>query len=136
MRRDHDGWYYFLDRKKDALRRSGENISSFEVEQVLLSHPAVAQAAVYAVPSDTAEDEVMAALVLDESAQATPAEIAEFCDPRLPYFAVPRYIDIRDFLPTTQTAKIQKNILRAQGVTPSTWDGGPSNFKARTRTAR
>lgn len=136
MRRDADGWFYFLDRKKDALRRSGENVSSYEVEQVLLAHPAVTEAAVYAAPSDTAEDEVMAAIVLEKGATATPAEIIAFAEPRLPYFSVPRYVDIRDALPKTQTAKVQKNVLRAQGVTATTWDRGPSGRKARAERAQ
>ena len=133
MRRDEDGWYYFLDRLKDAIRRSGENISSFEVEQVLLSHPAVFEAAVYAVPADLSEDEVMAAVVLEPGKEATPEDILAWCEPRLAYFAVPRYVDIKPSLPKTQTEKVQKQALRSEGVTAATFDRGPSGRRMRER---
>jgi acyl-CoA synthetase (AMP-forming)/AMP-acid ligase II len=78
---------------RNAIRRRGENISSFEVEQVLLSHPAVANAAAFPVCSPLAEDEVMAAVILQPGQQLTEAQLIEFCEPRLPYFAVPRYLE-------------------------------------------
>ncbi len=87
--RQSDGYFRFVDRLKDAIRRRGENISSFEVEQVLLSHPAVANAAAFPVRSPLAEDEVMAAVILHPGRQLTEAELIAFCEPRLPYFAVP-----------------------------------------------
>jgi crotonobetaine/carnitine-CoA ligase len=118
--RDADGTFRFVDRIKDAIRRRGENVSSWEVEQVLLSHPAVAQAAVYPVRSELAEDEVMAALVLKEKVGA--AEICAWCETRLPKFAIPRYIDIAEDLPRTENGKVQKFRLRERGVTPATWD--------------
>jgi crotonobetaine/carnitine-CoA ligase len=133
MRQDEEGWYYFLDRSKDAIRRFGENISSFEVEQVLLSHPAVFEAAVYAVPAELSEDEVMAAVVLLPDAEATPEEIVNWCEPRLAYFAVPRYVDIRESLPKTQTEKVQKQVLRGEGVTSTAFDRGPSGRRMRER---
>ena len=124
--RDADGAFRFVDRIKDAIRRRGENISSFEVEQVLLSHPGVGSCAVYPVRSELAEDEVMAALVPREGAQVDPAELARFCEGRLPYFAVPRYIDVLADLPRTENGKVQKFKLRERGVGPSTWDGKPA----------
>ena len=120
--RDADGRYRFLDRMKDAIRRRGENVSAFEVEQVLLSHPAVAVAAVFPVASDLAEDEVAAALVLHPGQQVAPAALVEHCAPRLPYFAVPRFLRFTDVLPTTENGKVRKFMLREQGVTPDTWD--------------
>ena len=123
---DADGAFRFVDRIKDAIRRRGENISSFEVEQVLLSHPGVASCAVYPVRSELAEDEVMAALVAREGAAVDPAELARFCEGRLPYFAVPRYIDVLDDLPRTENGKVQKFKLRERGVGPNTWDGRPA----------
>ena len=93
--REGDGYYRFIDRMKDAIRRRGENISSFEVEQVLVSHPQVENAAVFPVRSELAEEEVMAALVLRPGAQVSYAELLDFCQPRMPYFAVPRYLRIR-----------------------------------------
>jgi crotonobetaine/carnitine-CoA ligase len=124
--RDADGAFRFVDRIKDAIRRRGENISSFEVEQVLLSHPGVGSCAVYPVRSELAEDEVMVALVPREGAQVDPAELARFCEGRLPYFAVPRYIDVLADLPRTENGKVQKFKLRERGVGPRTWDGRPA----------
>lgn len=124
--RDADGAFRFVDRIKDAIRRRGENISSFEVEQVLLSHPGVASCAVYPVRSELAEDEVMAALVAREGMAVDPAELARFCESRLPYFAVPRYIDVLPDLPRTENGKVQKFKLRERGVGPQTWDGRPA----------
>ena len=122
--RQTDGHFRFIDRLKDAIRRRGENISSFEVEQVLLSHPAVANAAVFPVRSSLAEDEVMAALVLHSGRALLPADLVAYCAPRLPYFAVPRYIEFMSELPTTENGKVQKYKLRERGVTAQTWDAG------------
>ena len=94
--RDADGYFRFIDRMKDAIRRRGENISSYEVEQVLLSHPDVAEAAAFPVRSELAEDEVMAAIVLRDAAALTPAALAEYCKGRMPAFAIPRFIEFRD----------------------------------------
>lgn len=120
--REPDGYFRFIDRLKDAIRRRGENISSFEVEQVLLSHPSVANAAAFPVRSQLAEDEVMAAIILHPGKSLTPPELIEFCKPRLPYFAVPRYLEFMDELPTTENGKVQKYKLRERGVTEAAWD--------------
>ncbi|HEX4260195.1 MAG TPA: ATP-dependent acyl-CoA ligase [Acetobacteraceae bacterium] len=120
--READGFYRFVDRIKDAIRRRGENVSAFEVEQVLLAHPDVANAAVYAVPSELAEDEVMAAIVPHEGAAAAPEAIAAWCRPRLPGFAVPRFIAVLRELPMTENGKVEKYRLRARGVSPGDWD--------------
>jgi crotonobetaine/carnitine-CoA ligase len=121
---DDDGWFYFQDRLKDALRVSGENVSSFEVEQVLSSHPAVAEVAVYGVPSDLGEDSVMACVVPESGHQLEPSDLVDFASGRLPYFAVPRYVDLVDQLPKTSTQKIRKQELRSRGISTTTWDGG------------
>jgi crotonobetaine/carnitine-CoA ligase len=125
LRRDAEGWFEFIDRKKDAMRRFGENISSFEVESALLSHTAVEEVAVYAVPANLSEDEVMASIVLKAGCAATAAELLKHCEVELPYYAVPRYYRIVTELPRTQTAKVQKGELRQLGVDASTWDAGP-----------
>jgi crotonobetaine/carnitine-CoA ligase len=116
-----DGAFRFIDRIKDAIRRRGENISSYEVEQVLLGHPAVAGAAVYPVRSELAEDEVMAALLLKAGERLDLAALAHYCEERLPYFAVPRYVELMDGLPRTENGKVQKYKLRERGVTAATW---------------
>jgi crotonobetaine/carnitine-CoA ligase len=120
--RDPDGYFRFVDRLKDAIRRRGENISSFEVEQVLLSHPDVATAAVFPVRSELAEDEVMAAIVRRPGGTLDGETVIRFCETRMAYFAVPRYIEFVDTLPQTENGKVQKYKLRERGVTPTTWD--------------
>ncbi len=122
VRREPDGAFAFVDRLKDSIRRRGENISSFEVEAALLCHPAVADAAVFGVPSDLAEEEVMATLTLKPGARTTPAAITAHCASLLPAFAVPRYIDIVAALPMTENGKVQKAVLKNAGVTATTWD--------------
>lgn len=120
-----DGWLRFMDRIKDVIRRRGENISSFEVEQILGQFPQVAAVAVIAVASDLAEDEVMAVIQPVPGADLDLDDLIEFCRPLLPYFALPRYIDVVDELPTTENAKIRKVALRERGVTETTVDLQP-----------
>ena len=127
--RDGDGYFRFVDRLKDTIRRRGENISSFEVEQVLLSHPAVELAAVYAVKSELAEDEVMAAIVIKAGARLDPLELTQYCESRLAYFAVPRYLDFVVELPKTENGKVQKYKLRALGITATAWDLECSGYR-------
>jgi crotonobetaine/carnitine-CoA ligase len=115
-----DGWFRFLDRMKDAIRRRGENVSAWEVEQVLLQHAEIEAVAVIPVPSELGEDDVMACVV--SRAALDPAEVIHFCAPRLPYFAVPRYVELVDELPLTENGKVRKFVLRERGVTAATWD--------------
>ena len=125
LRRDADGWFYFVDRFKDALRRRGENISSYEIETSILAHPAVVECAVIAVPasSEAGEDEVMAYVITGGDAPApTPEELWAHCDGRIPSFAVPRYLRFVDEMPKTPSQRVQKAKLRALGVTPDTHD--------------
>ena len=120
--READGCLRFMDRIKDAIRRRGENISSYEVEQVLLSHPAVATVAVFPVRSELAEDDVMTALIAQPGERLDLPELVAWCEERLPYFAVPRYFDVVDDLPRTENGKVQKYKLRERGVTPTAWE--------------
>jgi crotonobetaine/carnitine-CoA ligase len=124
MKRDADGWYYFVDRIKDALRRRGENISSFEIEAPMLQHPMVEQVAVIGVPAEVAggEDEVKACVVLKKGAALEPQALIEWCEARIPAFMVPRYIEFLDELPKTPSEKIQKKKLREDGINGNTWD--------------
>jgi carnitine-CoA ligase len=121
-RRDEDGNFYFVDRLKDALRRRGENISSMEVEAEIAAHPDVREVAVVGVPSGIAEDEVLAIVAPVPGREIDPAGLIEFLRPRMAYYMVPRYIRVVDELPKTPTAKVQKMELRADGLTPDTWD--------------
>lgn len=122
FRRDEQGYFYFVDRMKDAIRRRGENISSFEVESEATIHLAVREAAAIPVPSELSEDEVMLVISLTPGHTITPLELLEFMEPRMAHYMLPRYIRILAELPKTPTAKIEKHRLRAEGVTPDTWD--------------
>ncbi|MBN9109397.1 MAG: AMP-binding protein [Pseudonocardia sp.] len=120
---DADGYFYFADRKKDYLRRRGENISSQEVESVILGHPGIAEVAVHAVPSDVTEDDLKVTAVLAERTESLgEAELFEWLKERLPYFALPRYIEFRDALPVSAVGRVHKYRLRDEGCTPTTWD--------------
>jgi carnitine-CoA ligase len=125
---DADGVLYFVDRKKDAMRRRGENISSFEVEQSVLKHPAVADVAAHAVPSEFGEDDVKISVVLRAPedvvlrGSVTEEELYEHCVERMPRFAVPRYIELVEDLPRNAVGRVLKYVLRERGVTPQTWD--------------
>ncbi|MFJ4790231.1 AMP-binding protein [Streptomyces sp. NPDC088794] len=120
--REPDGWFLFVDRIKDVIRRRGENVSSQEVESAVRSHPAVADAAAFPVPSELAEDEVMVAVVPGPGHLLDPLDLVRHCAGELPAFAVPRYIDTVPELPLTATGKVRKAVLRERGVTATTWD--------------
>ena len=128
--RDDAGWWWFMDRLTDSIRRRGENISSYEVEAALSEHEAVAAVAVVPVPSEVGEDEVLAYVVRREGAELDAVELIRFCEPRLAYFAIPRYVDFVEELPLTPSGKIEKYKLRERGVTDTTWDREASGFKA------
>jgi crotonobetaine/carnitine-CoA ligase len=120
--RSTDGYFRFVERIKDAIRRRGENISAWEVEQVLQSHSEVAVAAVVPVPSDLGEDDVMACVVARAGTTLDPLELVKHCEGRLAYFAIPRYVQVLDELPLTENGKVRKFVLRDRGVTATTWD--------------
>jgi len=121
-RMDADGYFYFVDRKKQALRRRGENISSFEVEAVINSIPAVLESCVVGVPSDVGEEDVKTVIVLKEGQALTEKEVIEWCEPRMAYFAIPRYIAFRTELPKTPSERVEKYKLKNEGVTEDCWD--------------
>jgi carnitine-CoA ligase len=120
-----DGRLRFVDRLSDSIRRRGENISAWEVEEVLRGHPAVAEVAAFAVPSDLGEDEVMVAVVPKPGRGVEPAELTAYAEPRLASYAIPRYVDVVAELPLTENGKVRKATLRDRGITTSTWDRGP-----------
>lgn len=119
---DADGNLTYLDRVKDALRRRGENISSVEVETAVLAHSAVAEAAVVGVASELGEDDILLVVTLCASATVDYAELLDFCAERMPYFCVPRYVEIVDEIPKTIIGRVRKDLLRSRGVGPDTWD--------------
>ncbi|MGZ0218314.1 MAG: AMP-binding enzyme [Acidimicrobiales bacterium] len=123
FRRDDEGWYYFIDRSRDAIRRRGQFISSREIEEVFLSHPAVlAVAAVSLPPPDPSEsDEVLAAIVVADGAPSD-EEFIHYVARHLPYYSVPRYLRRMTDLPVTPTGKVRKVEIRDEGVTENVWD--------------
>lgn len=121
---DDDGYVYFVDRKKDAIRRRGENISSFEVEQIILKHGAVLDVAAFPVASEYSEDEVMVTVVLREGEALSPPELIRHCQQNMAYYMVPRFVEFVDALPRTMTEKVEKYKLRtdAERRLASIWD--------------
>lgn len=119
---DEGGWVYFTGRKKDAIRRRGENISAFEIEEVVEAHPAVLEAAAFGVPSELTEEDVMVCAVVRPGATLAPAELAAWCETRMARHMVPRFIELVEALPRTPTEKVEKYQLRERGVTAATWD--------------
>lgn len=122
-RADAEGFITFVDRKKDALRRRGENVSSQELERAIAGHPKIAEAAVHGVPSPMTEDDIKACIVLVSADDpVTPGEMFDYFKQVLPYFAVPRYVEVVPELPKNATLRVMKHLLREKGVTPGTWD--------------
>jgi carnitine-CoA ligase len=119
-RRDPDGFLSFVDRKKDAVRRRGENVSSVELERIVMSHPQIAEAAVHAVSSALGEDDIKVCIVAPD--RPAPEDLFTFFEAKLPYFAVPRYVEFRDELPKNGVGRVLKHQLRAEGITPMTID--------------
>ena len=124
LRRDADGFHFFVDRKKDVIRRRGENISSVEVERVLVDHPSVQLAAIVGVPSELTDEEVLAYVVPAEGATVDPAALLDWAGGRLARFKIPRYVRVvRDAdLPRTGSHKIRKEVLREDWRTPDLYD--------------
>lgn len=123
-RRDEDGEIFFVDRKKDSLRHKGRNTATFEVEHIARQFPGVAGVAAVGVPDPhlESEEELMIVLQVAPDATVDPLEFCKFVDEKAPYFFVPRYVQIIEQFPMTPTGKIQKFVLRQDGVTSRTWD--------------
>ncbi|TDC82254.1 AMP-binding protein [Actinomadura sp. 7K507] len=123
--RDDDGYFYFLDRMKDAIRRRGENISAFDLETEINRHPAVLECAAIGVPSELEDEDIKVSIVVQPDTGMEPAELVAYCEERLPRSMVPRYVEFVEALPRTPTDKVAKYRLRAQGdggITETTWD--------------
>ena len=115
-RMDEEGYFYFVDRKKDVIRRRGENISSYEVERVINTHPKVFDSALVGIPSDLSEEEVLAVIILREGEVLNPEELLDFCQSRMAHFAVPRYIRFVKEFPRTPSQRIEKYKLRTRAL--------------------
>ncbi|MFX0188870.1 MAG: AMP-binding protein [Candidatus Hodarchaeota archaeon] len=120
--KDKDGWFFFVDRKKDSIRRRGENIASYSIEKIINLNSKVLESAAYGVKSELGEDEVMVAVVLRPGETMTPEELLDFCQGKMAYFMIPRYIDFVDNLPKNEVHRILKRILKEHGITPNTYD--------------
>jgi carnitine-CoA ligase len=112
----------YVDRLKDSLRRRGENISSVELETVVMLHPAVLEAAAVGVPSQLGEDDVLLIVTVSPNAALDYPELLDFCAARMPYFWVPRFVEIVSELPKNGIGRIRKDLLRIRGLKPDTWD--------------
>jgi carnitine-CoA ligase len=112
----------YVDRIKDSLRRRGENISSVEVESVVVRHSAVLEAAAVGVPSELGEDDILLVVTLRPGAALDCAELLDFCAARMPYFCVPRYVETVSELPKNGIGRIRKDLLRTRGLKPDAWD--------------
>jgi len=121
LRRDEDGYYYFVGRRKDIVRRRGENISAAEVEMLIDAHPDVLECAVIGVPSEMTEEDVMACVVLRPGRTLTARALVDWCTTQMARFMVPRYVRFLSELPKTPTDKVEKFRLQQQG-TAGAWD--------------
>ena len=130
---DDQGFFYFVDRKKDYLRRRGENISSFEMEAAFAVHPDLAEVAVHAVPSDKGEDDVKVTAVLRPGATLTAEALFHWATDAVPYYALPRYIEFRATLPKNPQGRVLKYELRDEGKTANTWDLEATDIKVSKR---
>jgi len=121
-RRDEEGFLYFVDRKKDAIRRRGENVSSFELEQAIGEYPGVAEVAAIAVPSELSEDDIKVCIRRAPEARIDPIAFLAWAQDNLPRYMVPRYIEVMDEFPRTPTQRVEKYRLRDVALSPTTWD--------------
>jgi len=129
FRQDEEGYFYFVDRMKDAIRRRGENISSFEVEAEVVAYPDIQEVAAIGVPNELSEDDVMVVIAPIAGRNVDPVALIEFLRPRMAHFMIPRYVRIVSELPKTPTTKVQKAELRKQGITADTWDREKAGIK-------
>ena len=128
--KDEDGWFYFVDRKKDAIRRRGENISPWSIERVINQNNKILESAAYAVKSaEYAEDEVMVSVVLKPGENMTPEELLDYCQDKMAYFMIPRFIDFIDELPKSEVHRTLKQILKDRGATENTYDREKTGYE-------
>ena len=119
---DRDQNLTYVDRVKDSLRRRGENVSSVEVENTVMRHPCVLEAAAVGISSDLGEDDILVVVTLRPRASLDYAELLDFCSTRMPYFCVPRYLEIVDEIEKNVIGRVRKDLLRRRGLGPGAWD--------------
>jgi crotonobetaine/carnitine-CoA ligase len=125
---DDEGWLHFASRKKEAIRRRGTNISAYEIEQVVSSHPAILEAVAIGVPSELTDEEIKVVAVRRPGADCSPIELVEFAAAQLPRFMVPRYVEFVDAFPVGTTHKVNRRMLQEFWNTTSTFDGDAGIF--------
>jgi crotonobetaine/carnitine-CoA ligase len=131
--RTQDGYLYFSDRAKDYMRTRGENVSSFELERVFMSHPAIQECAAHATGLQTAEDDIKLTVVLRPGATLSEHELCLWSIEKLPHFAVPRFYEFRSELIKNPTGRVLKYRLREEGVTATTWDRESAGVNVRRK---
>ncbi|MFX1279588.1 MAG: AMP-binding protein [Promethearchaeota archaeon] len=130
--KDENGWFYFVDRKKDSIRRRGENISPWSIERVINQHEKVLESAAYAVqPEGVVEDEVMVSIVLKPGESMTPEELLDYCQGKMAYFEIPRFIDFIESLPKSEVHRTLKQVLKEAGITETTYDREKAEYEIR-----
>jgi crotonobetaine/carnitine-CoA ligase len=129
-RADADGYLTFVDRMKQSIRRRGENISSWEIEKVVNAHPLVLESAAVGVPSELAEEEVKVCVVPRSGETIDPLEIVRWCETRMAYFMVPRFVEVRASLPKTATERVEKYRLKQEGRAGA-WDRDAAGYVVR-----
>ena len=134
--KDEEGWFFFVDRKKDSIRRKGENISPFTIERAINQHEKVLESAAYGIKSsqvgeDYAEDEVMAAVVMKPGEKISPEELLDFCQDKLASFQIPRFIEFVKALPKSEVHRIMKRFLKERGVSEKTYDREKAGFEVK-----
>jgi carnitine-CoA ligase len=119
---DADNELTYVDRVKDSLRRRGENVSSVEIETTVMRHPAVLEAAAVGIPSELGEDDILVVVTLRPGAKLDRVELLDFCAARMPYFCVPRYLEVLDEIPKNVIGRVRKDLLRGRGLGTGAWD--------------
>jgi crotonobetaine/carnitine-CoA ligase len=120
--RDDDGFFFYAGRKRESMRRRGENVSAWEIENVVNQFPGVLESAAHAVPSDLGEDEIKVVVVPRDGSSLDPRALLDFCSTRMARYAIPRYVEVRAEIPKTPTQRPRYADLKAEGVTERTWD--------------
>jgi crotonobetaine/carnitine-CoA ligase len=135
-RRDEDGYVYFSGRKKERIRRRGENISAWDIEKIVAEHPGIAECAALAHPSPLGEDDVRLLVVEATGVRLTALGLMTWLESQLPPLMVPRYIEIVASLPRTPSNKVEKYRLMSEGLTPGAWDREREGYSLKGERAR
>jgi crotonobetaine/carnitine-CoA ligase len=129
VRRDAEGYFYFSGRKKERIRRRGENISGFEVERIIGMHPDISEVAAVAYPAEAGEDDIRCVIIQRSGAALKAPELMDWLQPRMPFFMLPRYIEFVDDMPRTPSAKIEKYKLVEAGLSAAAWDREKAGYR-------